>query len=74
MKTGEILVALVTTSQTEGLSVEEGTLLEGWMEALKELELSGTYAGILHIVNDGLADVVPVSYTHLLYTGQRNNR
>lgn len=67
VKTGEILVALVTTSQTEGLSVEEGTLLEGWMEALKELELSGTYAGILHIVNDGLADVVQSDRTDILY-------
>ena len=37
------------------------------MEALKELELSGTYAGILHIVNDGLADVVQSDRTDILY-------
>ncbi|MBT9775902.1 23S rRNA (uracil(1939)-C(5))-methyltransferase RlmD [Clostridium sp. MCC353] len=67
VKTGEILAALVTTSQTEGLSVKEEELLEGWLNVLMKLELEGRYAGILHIVNDSLADVVQSDRTDVLY-------
>ncbi len=59
-KTGEILVCLVTTSQMD-LDLTE----------YKELLLAQTYvgkiAGILHMVNDGLSDVVRADETEILY-------
>ncbi|MBS6644197.1 MAG: 23S rRNA (uracil(1939)-C(5))-methyltransferase RlmD [Clostridiaceae bacterium] len=67
VKTGEILAALVTTTQTEGISVKEEELLKGWLEVLLGLELEGKYAGILHIVNDSLADVVQSDRMDIFY-------
>ena len=75
VKTGEILVALVTSGQTENLgvteahttSVSEKELLEGWLSCLQGLQLEGTFAGILHIRNDSLADVVQSDETTILY-------
>ena len=67
VKTGEILVALVVSSQTEGLGIGEAELLEGWKEQLLSLPLAGSYAGILQIVNDSLADVVQSDETRILY-------
>ena len=59
-KTGEILVCLVTTSQ------EEFDLTE-----YRDLILAGTYegkiAGILHMVNNGLSDVVRSDSIEILY-------
>ena len=55
VKTGEILVALVTSTQTELLPGEEDGILEAWKNRLLALELEGTFAGILHIKNDSLA-------------------
>ncbi len=78
-KTGEILVALVTTSQdpwnTESgeadTSMAEAQLVEGFLDELLKLEqtgqLKGKFAGILHIVNDSLADVVKSDKTEVLY-------
>ncbi len=81
VKTGEILIALVTTTQeAEAL---EG-LLEGFTKALLDLEadesengnskrempekrLQGKIAGILHTKNDSLADVVKSDETVILY-------
>ena len=64
--TGEILVALVTTSQRQ-----DPNLISGWKEALLDLEregkLQGRFAGILHIINDSLADVVKSDRTDILY-------
>lgn len=60
-RTGEILIALVTTSQQETVS------LDGWKEGLLQLELQGKIAGILHIVNDSVADVVQSDLTQILY-------
>lgn len=104
--TGEILVALVTTSQqpwteenaagrelilsemaglekngpgmdkreTDGLAGTawgEAELLEGFRTLLLSLEregrLQGRFAGILHIVNDSLSDVVQSDRTDVLY-------
>ena len=59
-RTGEILVALVTTSQQE-------RDLMPWVEGLRELKLKGQFAGILHIVNDSVADVVKSDSTEILY-------
>lgn len=84
VKTGEILVGLVTTTQTywkigkdfelSGTEMtEEATekqteqeLLEGWRQELERLELDGSFAGILHIKNDSLADVVQSDETEIL--------
>jgi 23S rRNA (uracil-5-)-methyltransferase RumA len=60
-RTGEILIALVTTSQQEAGS------LKGWKEGLLQLGLQGKIAGILHIVNDSVADVVQSDLTQILY-------
>lgn len=59
-KTGEILVNLVTTSQME-------VSLEPLKERLLALPLTGRFAGILHSINDGLADVVRSEKTEVLY-------
>ena len=72
VKTGEILVALVTSSQTgaagmpESLEAEK-VLLEEWKETLLALKMEGSFAGILHIRNDTLADVVQSDETTVLY-------
>ncbi len=100
-QTGEILAALVTTSQNprggdgdnaqkreEDLrqresgqelaqdgtlypAEEERRLLDGFLVSLltleKEGKLDGKFAGILHIVNDSLADVVKSDRTDILY-------
>lgn len=59
-KTGEMLICLVTTSQQE-IPVEE------YKEALLALELEGTYAGILHMINDGLSDNVQADEIKILH-------
>lgn len=68
--TGEILLALVTTSQDLGQEEKE-TLLNGFCDTLLSLEktgkLDGRFAGILHITNDSLADVVQSDRTDVLY-------
>lgn len=67
-KTGEILVALVTSGQVERLGdLTEEMLLEGWKQCLLELPLEGAFAGILHIRNDSLADIVQSDETKVLY-------
>lgn len=59
-KTGEILVCLVTTSQME-------IDLTPYKESLLENKYEGKIAGILHMVNDGLSDVVRADRTEILY-------
>lgn len=63
-KTGEILTALVTTTQTVQAEKE---LLEAWKERLLALTLKGTLTGILHTRNDSPADVVQNDETTVLY-------
>ncbi len=69
-KTGEILIALVTTTQipeqSEG-GFSESTILEELKDALLALPLEGTITGILHTKNDSLADVVQSDETVILY-------
>lgn len=60
VKTGEILLSLVTTSQME-------PDLNEWKERLLALPLKGKFAGILHTINDSLADVVQSDRTDILY-------
>ena len=77
-RTGEILVALVTTSQDpwQGETAVEGSLdvdalITGFKDLLLSLEqdrkLAGKFAGILHITNDSIADVVQSDRMELLY-------
>lgn len=60
VKTGEILVALVTTTQSE-------VDLEPLTGILLDLKLNGKIVGILHILNDSLADVVKSDRTEILF-------
>lgn len=96
-RTGEILVALVTSSQApaagtleqpgnqenqgnteaqenageSSASREIRELMEGFKTCLLDLQeqgkLTGTLVGILHIINDSLADVVQSDHTEILY-------
>ena len=91
-KTGEILVALVTTSGIDsvirdekekgsevsvcgegrkeniGSEMEEGIPdLSGFAEMLLQLSLEGKVVGILHMINDSVADVVRSDKTKILY-------
>jgi 23S rRNA (uracil-5-)-methyltransferase RumA len=65
VKTGEILVDLVTTTQAE--DSRENQLLNGWKDCLLGLDLEGTFAGILHTSNDSVADVIKNEGTEILY-------
>ena len=59
-RTGEILAALVTTSQEE-------VDLTAYKKGLLALSLDGSLTGILHITNDAVADVVQSDRTEILY-------
>ena len=63
-KTKELLVALVTTSDAE---MEKKADLMSLVEEIKELDLSAKLCGVIHIINDGLADVVQSDETRVLY-------
>ena len=66
--TGEIMIDLVTTSQTEGLpGTDEQELLAGYLQKLQSLSFEGELTGVLHTVNDTLADVVQNDRTDILY-------
>ena len=87
VKTGEILIVLVTTTQREELLLNadinieetginelalkildtEKEMLTSWKEQLLTTDLKGKIAGILHIQNDSLADVVKSDRTDILY-------
>jgi len=64
---GSILVALVTTTQIE----KDEELIQGFLQRLLALQetgkLTGRFAGILHVYNDSLADVVKSDRTVILY-------
>lgn len=66
VKTGEILIDLVTTTQPiEGADTKE--LLSEMAATICALELEGTVVGILHTENDSVADAVINEHTELLY-------
>ncbi len=65
--TGEILVAIVTTSEwKDGIITEPGFYGELRDELLK-LNLNGSIVGILHSVNDDPADTVKAQSTEILH-------
>lgn len=76
VRTGEILVDLVTTTQIGWMADEKGEerpwfseqeLLNGWKEAICSLDLEGELVGVIHTQNDSLADVVQNDRTEVLY-------
>lgn len=58
--TGELLVALVTSSQ-------QSISLENLSKRLQDLPLEGKLTGFLHIINDSLGDVVQSDETRIIY-------
>ncbi len=64
-KTGEILIDLVTSTQTEGF--DEAALLEEMKERILANSFDGKIVGILHTRNDSLADVIRDDGTDILY-------
>lgn len=70
-KTGEILIDLITTSgehpENPVPEAEKPGLLQEWADNIQKLTLDGKIAGILHTVNDSLADVVKDEGTEILY-------
>ena len=74
VKTGEILVDLVTASDTAELGIdptEAVSKIQGfktvWLEKMTSLKFDGTLVGILHTKNDSLADVVKDEGTEVLF-------
>ncbi|MBQ6814162.1 MAG: 23S rRNA (uracil(1939)-C(5))-methyltransferase RlmD [Lachnospiraceae bacterium] len=71
IKTGEILIDLVTSSDWAGCGASKNMVEEQMLLELKNnlltLNLHGEIVGILHTVNDSLADVVQSDRTDLLY-------
>lgn len=71
IKTGEILIHLVTTSTYaecgESKKISEEELLGQLKEKLLAADYFGSVAGILHTYNDSLADVVQSDRTDVLY-------
>ena len=59
-KTGDILVNLVTSSQD---TLDDSS----FVKILKETQTEGRIAGILHTINDSVADVVRSDETRILY-------
>lgn len=82
VKTGEMLIALVTTSQSpwketkeanhtemqdNGALFTEEELIQGFKDVLTALPLEGKLTGILHIINNSVADVIQSDETRILY-------
>jgi len=72
IKTGEMLVNIVTTSQEEGIEMEgrEGVgedIFAPLVKQLQELSLQGSIVGVLHTYNDSQADVVKSDRMEILY-------
>lgn len=64
VKTGEILIDIVTTTEYD---FESGFGQEYWAGQLLDLPLDGKIAGILHTKNDSVADVVKDEGTDIIY-------
>lgn len=62
--TNQMLVAVVTTSEKQW---EDQANWQELVEELKGLDLDAKLCGVIHIINDGLADVVKSDETRILY-------
>lgn len=71
VKTGEILIGLITASGKDvsnSISMERiEAFLKVWVDRLLALSLKGNIAGVLHTVNDSIADTVKDEGTRILY-------
>lgn len=63
-KTKQLLVAIVTTSDVE---CEKQADWNGLVQALQGLDLDAELCGVMHIINDGLADMVRSDETRVLF-------
>ena len=63
-KTKQMLVGIVTTSD---LDCERKADFAGLVEKLQELNLEAQLCGVMHIINDGFADVVQSDETRVLF-------
>lgn len=64
VKTKQLLVAIVTTSDK---GMEKTADWSGLIQELKNADLNSKLCGVLHIINDGLADVVQCDESRILY-------
>lgn len=62
--TGQIIVGLVTTSEKQ---YEDILDIEGLKEGLLALDLEADIKGIVHIINDGVADIVRSDETRVVF-------
>jgi 23S rRNA (uracil-5-)-methyltransferase RumA len=60
LNTGEMLINLVTSSQVK-------FNLDEYVNKILDLDIEGKIVGILHTINDGLADVVKCDKLNILY-------
>ncbi len=67
VKTGELLVNIITTSQEVEQVENKKDFFKLLTERLLSLPLEGMIVGILHTYNDSLADVVKSDRTEVLY-------
>lgn len=67
VKTGEILVHLVTSSTWEKMDNREEDFYNIWKNALLSIDLDGRIKGIVHTVNDRVADVICADSTEILF-------
>ncbi|MCR5356688.1 MAG: 23S rRNA (uracil(1939)-C(5))-methyltransferase RlmD [Lachnospiraceae bacterium] len=72
VKTGEILVDLVTTTQEPAPTIcTEVSLIDDWKDVMLTIEsegkLKGHFAGILHTFNDSMSDTIVNDKTDILY-------
>src|SRR5699024_8414794 len=71
VKTGEILIGLITASGKDvsnPISMERiEAFLKVWVDRLLALSLKGNIAGVLRTVNDSIADTVKDEGTRILY-------
>ncbi len=67
IKTGEILVHLVTTSAWEIMNKKEDEFFSVWKNTLLSTCLDGRIKGIVHTINDRVADVICTDSTKVLF-------
>lgn len=68
VRTGEILICLVTSSDIPAdTPCTEVSIIDDWKESMLALDLKGKIAAVLHIINDSLSDVVKSDETRVLF-------
>ena len=67
--TGQILIDLVTSTQNASFNdrISEECLLKEWMNTILSSDYEGVITGVLHTVNDRLADIIEDQGTSILY-------